>query len=212
MARSRTFFGIQILVTLSLVILVLWMTGLFSEAGRLKLFELFKQADFFWLIMSVLIGVLTNMSSSFKWFLLIRAKQHVVGFWRVFSYYLIGQFYNLFLPTSVGGDVVRSFQLGRFINHQADALASVFVERYTGILMLFVFAAGAVVLQASTMNVDYIIIALLSFALVLSLIAWLVFDPKPYQWLRKLGISWAPKSAPIFLKLDSLVTAVSTYR
>ena len=134
--QNSTVRTLQILVSLTLLILVAWWVGLFSDLGRQRFVQMIRDADMGYLIASVLIGVVVNMSSALKWWMLSRVRDLKAGFWRIFSYYVIGQFYNLFLPTSVGGDVVRAVELGRFSGRPADAMASVFVERYTGVLVL----------------------------------------------------------------------------
>ena len=45
---------------------------------------------------------------------------------------------------SVGGDVVRAYELGKYANNQSMSLASVFVERYTGVVVLLLLSLLAV--------------------------------------------------------------------
>jgi uncharacterized protein (TIRG00374 family) len=53
--------------------------------------------------------------------------------------YLIGQFFNNFLPTVIGGDAVRVYHASQR-TRASVALASVFVERLTGFLALTIIA------------------------------------------------------------------------
>jgi len=130
----------------------------------------------------------------------------------MFAYYLIGQFYNMFLPTSVGGDLVRSYELGKYSGRQADALASVFVERYTGVITLLLVAAVAVLTQLARFNQSFIIVTLVIFALGLSLIAWLVIDDRPYLWCKDIIQSRITASEMIFSKLDKLQNSIAVYK
>ena len=202
---------IQILISITLLITVAWWVGLFTAEGQQQFVELIANADPLFLAASIAIGVVVNMSSSLKWWMLARARALNAGYWRVFSYYVVGQFYNLFLPTSVGGDVVRSYELGKFTGRQADALASVFVERYTGVLMLLALAGIAVLSQLSVFNTDYVWISLAFFTLVLGFIAWMIFDPRLYHWFRDRMIGLVPKTARLFAKLDRLLESVQVY-
>ena len=202
----------QYSVTFCLLGFVLYQAGLFDSAGQDKLINLIKDANIYYLLGSIALGVLVNIVSSFKWYCLTRSQQLNASFGRIFAYYVVGQFYNLFLPTSVGGDVVRSYELGKFTGRQADALASVFVERYTGVLTLLVVAVLAVLGQLSRFNQDFIIFSLLGFAMILGVMAWLVFDLRPYYWLRERLTSMSSKLRFIFNKLDQLVEAVSNYK
>ncbi len=61
------------------------------------------------------------------------------------DYYFTGMFFNLFLPTSVGGDVVKGYYLCRqeIPNKKNKALISVFWDRLTGAMtMILLSAAG----------------------------------------------------------------------
>ena len=192
--------------------MVAYQAGLFSEDGQQRFLNMLKSANLLILIAAVLIGIVVNMISAFKWYMLVRAQQMAAGYWRIFAYYVIGQFYNMFLPTSVGGDFVRSYELGKFTGRQADALASVFVERYTGVLTLLAFAVIAVLAQLSRFNVDFVVFSLLVFALALAFIGWLVLDPRLYRWLRGWVVAKFSSSEALFGKVDKLLASVDSYR
>lgn len=183
-----------------------------TEQGRQVFVGMLKNTNVNMLIYAVLFGVIVNLISAYKWYLLSCAQNLGAGYWRIFVYYVVGQFYNMFLPTSVGGDVVRSYQLGKFSGRQADALASVFVERYTGVLTLLVVASMAVLTQLARFNQTFILLCLLLFAIGLGLIAWAVLDPRPYQWCRGLAVSHYARLESAFLKLDKLVLSIEVYR
>lgn len=202
----------QLAATCGLLSLVAYQAGLFSASGQQQFTALLVGADLLFLMVAVFIGVLVNMVSAYKWYRLTLARQLGAGYWRIFAYYVVGQFYNMFLPTSVGGDVVRSYELGKFSGRQADAMASVFVERYTGVVVLLLFAALAVIAQLSRFGVDYVVISLSLFGIGLVLIGWLVLDQRAYRLLREKVVGVIPVSTTIFTKLDSLLSAVDAYR
>lgn len=183
-----------------------------TAEGRRVLLETLSGADFLVLGLSVLVGVVINIASAFKWWMLIRAQNIVVGYWRVFSYYLVGQFYNQVLPTSVGGDVVRSYELGKFTGRQADAMASVFIERYTGVVVLLLIASVSVLAQLSRFDSRIIYLSLVAFAIGLALIAWLVFDLRAYIKVRGLIVGFVPKLDGVFRKVDKLLDSIAAYR
>ena len=212
MFRQTVFKVLRVSISLFLLGLVLWLSGLFDPQGRADFLAQLQGANIQFLVLSIAAGVVVNMSSALKWHWLARANGLVVGYWRIFCYYVIGQFYNLFLPTSVGGDVVRSYELGRFTGNQSAALASVFVERYTGVVTLLVFAILAFVLQISIFNVDFVVVSLVFFSIGLGLIAWAVIDRRPYLWVRTKLVNRAPRLETIFSKLDKLVFSINEYR
>ena len=210
--NQSNFKVVQIFATIALLAVVIWQVGLFSQAGRASFIETLTGANYKYLLLSVAVGILINMVSALKWFMLTQSQQLNAGYWRIFSYYLIGQFYNLFLPTSVGGDVVRSYELGKFSGRHADALASVFVERYTGVLVLLLAAGLAVLSQLSVFNVDFVIISLVAFTVILALIAWMVFDLRFYESVKAVFQSRLPITDKLFTKLDKLMLSIGRYK
>lgn len=55
---------------------------------------------------------------------------------RLLRLYLVGQFFSLFLPTSVGGDAVRAVAVSRGALRPAWAVSSVVFERFLGLVAL----------------------------------------------------------------------------
>ncbi|MBX2848423.1 MAG: flippase-like domain-containing protein [Acidiferrobacterales bacterium] len=203
---------LQICFALVLLLVLIYHAGLFNAQGRAELFNTLVNANPLWLVVSLLVGILINMASAFKWWLLTRTQTMGAGYFRVFAYYLVGQFYNQVLPTSVGGDVVRSYELGKFSGRQADSLASVFVERYTGILVLLLIAGVAVLAQLSRFNSTLIYLSLLAFALGLALMAWFIFDQRAYDLVRSFSVSKISKFEIIFSKLDKLLASIASFK
>jgi glycosyltransferase 2 family protein len=61
-------------------------------------------------------------------------------------YYYVGMFFNLFGPSTLGGDVVRALYLGAPAGRRAVALHTVFFDRLSGLVMLVFVAVAAIVL------------------------------------------------------------------
>lgn len=90
---------------------------------------------------------LTVGSSIWKWQLLVhsslnKSERGKASFKHLGRYYYIGLFFNNFLPSSVGGDVVRIFYLGKNVG-LPSATASVAFERLTSGAALTIIVLGA---------------------------------------------------------------------
>jgi uncharacterized membrane protein YbhN (UPF0104 family) len=87
--------------------------------------------------------LLTQVLSALRWQLLAQ----LLGFWRplrqFIAYYFIGMYFNLFLPTSVGGDVVRAWYLDGRPEQRLSSFLSVFIDRFSGLLVLLALACVA---------------------------------------------------------------------
>lgn len=203
---------LQILITLLLLAFVFYQVGLFSESGRSKFMSVLVNVSLPFLLLSIAVGVLINASSALKWYMLTRSQNLKASYPRIFAYYLVGQFYNLFLPTSVGGDVVRAYELGKFSGRQADSLASVFVERYTGVLTLLLISGLAILSQVSLISVDFVRLSLVVFALGLGFIAWMLFDQRLYRYVRGVFVKRLTFTNKLFNKVDKLLLAIDSYK
>lgn len=104
-----------------------------------------------YLAVLVAVALLMRAVSALKWWILLRDAGIRVAIGRLFGLYLIGQFFNNFLPSMIGGDVTKSLLLGRQIRSQSRSAASVFVDRLTGLIALIVMA-----LSLASLNLDLI--------------------------------------------------------
>jgi uncharacterized membrane protein YbhN (UPF0104 family) len=93
----------------------------------------------FWVAALALYGV-AQVVSALRWQILSRP----LGFERRLAdytgFYFIGMYFNLVLPTSVGGDVVRAWYLDGHSGRRARAFLSVIVDRLSGLVILLVLA------------------------------------------------------------------------
>jgi len=79
---------------------------------------------------------------AWRWWLLLRAAGAKVPLAMAIRYYIIGIFANNFLPSTVGGDAMKVYYLGREHGYRT-ILASVVVDRLIGLGSLAVLAFGA---------------------------------------------------------------------
>ena len=121
---------------LKLVISILLFAYLFLSVDFKEFIALYTKIDFTYLVVYFVMGLVTTLFSSIKWLILCRALDVKVSLRLLYSYYFLGYFYNNFLPTSVGGDVVRGLELSKWSNSKADSFATVFAERYSGFITL----------------------------------------------------------------------------
>ncbi len=76
-----------------------------------------------------------------RWWLLLRVQGIKIKIWAAFKLHLLGLFYNNFLPSSVGGDVLRAWYVTKHTDKRLEAALSVFVDRIIGFSGLIAMAA-----------------------------------------------------------------------
>lgn len=131
---TRTISRFKTLSVLAFTFLLIYLV--IRKVGLDELLNLLRLADPVWLFLSFSIAPLSVLVSVVKWKILLDSQQVNVSLSRLYMYYLIGHFFNNFLPSTVGGDIVRSFELGNYTKNNVTALTSVFVERFTGFIAL----------------------------------------------------------------------------
>ncbi len=148
--------------------------------------------------------------SAVKWRALARALGLHERLGRMTVLYLVGYFFNNLLPSSVGGDVVRSYELGRRHGRLADATASVFMERFTGFTVLLVWALGAAAAWPSFVaDPRFLAGAGIAIGAYVAL-AWAVFHRPALEALRlRLRL---PMIAGLLRRAASLQDAILRYR
>jgi len=81
--------------------------------------------------------------NTWRWRVLVRPLGVRVGFFRLASYYFVCMFFNNFMPTSIGGDVMRVLDLARHTGKRSAAMASILVERLLGLYVLLPVSVAA---------------------------------------------------------------------
>ena len=84
--------------------------------------------------------IFAQFISTLRWKLLLPKG---LGLRKLFSLYMIGSFFNIFLPGIIGGDAVKGFYLYRATGKGSLAMASVFMDRYLGFVVLIAICTAA---------------------------------------------------------------------
>ena len=119
---------------------VLWRAPLRDTAARMSSIP---PIDVVWLVLLTLAQVGVGVV---RWWRLLRRLGEDVTWGSLFADTVVGLMYSMFLPTTVGGDVVRSWRAARRCKKRHHAWSTMIFERIAGLLALAaVFAVGALV-------------------------------------------------------------------
>lgn len=139
--KKRLLLCAKVLVSAGLVAFVLERLGL----GRV-LTELGSARPSF-LALAAGLFLASHVLGALQWSLLLRVQDIRLPFGKVFSLYLVGVFFNNFLISNMGGDVIRVNDVRKISGDGSSALAATFLDRFIGLfsLMGFSFVAYFVV-------------------------------------------------------------------
>jgi hypothetical protein len=89
-------------------------------------------------IFSIVLYIIAQPLRTLRWGLLLRIKNIHFSQLKLSGLYFIGMFFNNFLPTVMGGDVVRGYYVFRESRSHEAAFSSVIVERLCGLFVIVI--------------------------------------------------------------------------
>ena len=148
--------------------------------------------------------------SIIRWRRLLRAEGIRLGLWRLGLVYFEGAFFNLFLPTVIGGDIVRGYFIYKITRGHDASLASILVDRLTGFAALMLIAVAALALGYGVLNDPQVAFAIL--AVVVCFIGAMLVLLNRWLTTRASGLLGVIGLARFEAKLQGLVDALQRYR
>lgn len=102
-----------------------------------------KAADKGLLVLAFLVFFLNYVLCFYRWQMLLNTAHIHISTRRTVLAFAGGIFFNLFLPSSIGGDLIRSIDLSRHTNKPKEVVATVLLDRlsgYVGLVALVLFS------------------------------------------------------------------------
>ena len=136
--RSRISWVIRIIVSCGLI---LW---LFSRYNIREVLNSLKNLPLDLVIVACLMYLAAQILSSLRWRVLCGLFSFR-GKWRTFlGFYFVGMFFNLFLPTGLGGDFFKIHFLSRKNGRRLSAAFTVLGDRLFGLISMLLIGAASV--------------------------------------------------------------------
>ncbi|MBI1953604.1 MAG: flippase-like domain-containing protein [Candidatus Omnitrophica bacterium] len=113
---------------------------IFREVDVQRLWEVSRSIHPGWLVTAVLLFGVSELLCVTRWKLLVPA--HPLLSWPFLANsFFVSHFFNIFLPTTIGGDVFRAYDLIKVTGNWRDSLASILVDRLAGMAGLVTLAS-----------------------------------------------------------------------
>ncbi len=187
--------ALKIVVSVGLLVYVLY------HVGWRETWQTIRAASPAYLVAALALDLLAIPVRAYRWQALLEAIGVRVGLARLTGLYFVGTFFSDFLPTGVGGDVVRAYELAEQTQNSAAAVGTVLVDRATGLLMLFLIASFSLLFSHSLVSPQIAWVILL-----LTAVSWggSIFLVRR-DWLERLGL-W--RSVARFRSLEKVYECV----
>jgi uncharacterized protein (TIRG00374 family) len=146
--------------------------------------------DMNWLLFgtALVLFLAGSLVRAYRWGTLIWSLGIQASWWRLVALYYVGAFFNLFLPTGLGGDAVKMYELSRDDGKAAEAISSVVVDRFVGLFVLFALAILALIGGYRLVGSEVLIAIAGVFVACLVAVALLLQRTWIETWGRRLGL------------------------
>ncbi|MBX2979566.1 MAG: flippase-like domain-containing protein [Flavobacteriales bacterium] len=150
--RKALISGLRMAIPIALGIwLVLYFYRQLDEGQRAELFTAFREANWWWLGLSIVLSLASHISRAWRWRYLLSPLGHRVSFWNAFNAVMSGYFMNLLIQRA--GEVSRAVMLGRMEQVPFEkGFGTILGERAVDMGMLLGIAALTVLLQLDKLD------------------------------------------------------------
>ncbi len=149
-----------------------------TTAGRVNGF-IYLAAAFFFELLAIFIMAL-------RWQKLLAGYRLTVKLSRLTGFYLIGLFFNNFLPTSIGGDVIRIYKVVGETSDRTSGFASVIIERIMGIAATLLIAIVSLFFISQQFHSKKLMAASILFFLSIVTAFTFIIVERPFKLLLRL--------------------------
>jgi glycosyltransferase 2 family protein len=112
-----------------------------------------KVANIYWLLAVFVIIHIDRLFMVYKWAILLRKSGTSISASTALKSYYIGSFWGTFLPSSVGGDVVRIGWLIKEVKNRVILISSIIIERIFGALAQAIVAFASFILLTEYVSI-----------------------------------------------------------
>lgn len=194
----------KLFTALKIVISALLIYFVFTKISFQEVLQTLKRTQPFYLFLASIFFVLSKMIASFRVNLYFHQLQVFLTQISNLKLYLLGMFYNLFLPGGIGGDAYKGYLIKKQFNIDTKKIVSVLVlDRLSGLLLLFMYAC--ILIPFLNLNliphIEYYALA----AILLGIGVFWILNKKFFQYV--LPIFWKAFGYSALVQLFQILSA-----
>jgi len=174
--RKRLFDLLKIAV--SLVLIVVLLRSVNVEA----LWEVVRGANPWYLLGAQTVLMLGVVVRAYRWQILVRDQGVDASLRELTSLYFVGFLFNNLLPSGFGGDAVKMYELSDRSHRGAEAVSSVLVDRFIGLIALQAIGLVALIFSWQLVPFEIVVVTVLLFGASL-VAAWVVSYRRLWEFL-----------------------------
>jgi len=138
--------------------------------------QLLAAAKLSFLLLCIALIAADRFVMAWKWMILLRAQGSGVSFRDITELTFVSTFFGLFLPSILGGDVVRAYSLTKNISDANLSISSVLLDRTIGISSMMAVSLVSALVSYRYIADPRILMVVFLFAVVFGIFVLLVFS------------------------------------
>jgi len=198
--KNIALFLIKLTISLSLIVFLI------KKIDIPYLINLLSVMDLKYIYLFVIIYFLIIIISSYRWKYLLDIQDIEIPIRKVIGFYLVGTFFNILTPSTIGGDAVRIFDLSKYSRKPLSSFSSVFIDRWAGLGATFLIALFSLVLSG-----EFCYNSSITLLISITSIIFLVFSISLFSQKSKLTVNWLFKKVGNLRQLDSLKRLIDKF-
>ena len=197
-------------IILRISISVCLLIFLFHNIDRKDLFETIKQVNIPVLLFAYIFFLLSYILCLFRWQMLLKAVNIHLPLKRTIISFSGGVFFNLFLPSTVGGDFMRSLDLASHTKRPREVVATVLLDRLSGYVGLVLLALVSICFGWRLVRDASVVLSISLITGLLITILLVLFNNAIYSWINKFMRS--PNAGRIISIIRNLHQEIHTFK
>src|SRR5438477_9264344 len=177
---------VQLAVTVGLLY---WVYHDPKKLGEMR--QAIAHARLEWLAAGIVAYLVVEIAAAFRWQILLKVQGIRLTLPRLWGLFLIGMFYNQFLPGGTGGDIIKSYLIFKeTADKKAGALLAVVFDRLIGLVALVAITVTLISLRfdilsktPETRRLLWILLFLLGSSITALLTSFIVSGFNLFHWL-----------------------------
>ncbi len=159
---------------------------LFRQIDRVSLFGIIKNIDKPVLFCAFFVLFFSYLLCYFRWEMLLNAVHAKISPRKIITSYAGGVFFNLFLPSTIGGDLVRSVDMSAHTKKSREVVATVILDRLSGYIGLVAVTVLALIPGWAIIKNTSILFSVAVITAVLVAVLLVLFNKLIYSKINKL--------------------------
>jgi len=183
MIKFKKILSVLLRVVISIVLLVLLFRLNKIDLGALV--RDIKGADRLFLALGLIIFPFVHILGLLRWQMLLRAVKISIPLKKLISSFCGGIFFSIFLPSTIGGDLVRTADIVSHTQKTKQVIATVFLDRLSGYIGLAIVVLLAILFGGPLIGDKFVFFSIAIIITLLVVILLLLFNSFIYTGITK---------------------------